>query len=94
MILLAVMVGLIFYTLYITYRVLKPNHLILSTTYDVLVYSLVNTESLRAINQDIEYLEDIEYTIYQKFNFKIFLLYLAYCFSEDFLENLHNELNS
>ena len=40
----------------------------------------------------MNYLNEIEYTIYKKFSFKTFLLYLCYCLNEQFEENLNNHL--
>lgn len=40
----------------------------------------------------MNYLNEVEYTIYKKFSFKTFLLYLCYCLNEQFKENLNNHL--
>lgn len=88
-ILLAVFVS----ALYIVYILLKPNHRIISTIIDVQTFQLINTEQLLLIEQiSMNYLEEVEYTIYKKFSFKTFLLYLCYCLNEQFKENLNNHL--
>lgn len=88
-ILLAVFVS----ALYIVYILLKPNHRIISTLIDVQTFQLINVEQFRLIEQiNIEYLNEVEYTIYKKFSFKTFLLYLCYCLNEQFEENLNNHL--
>lgn len=88
-ILLAVFVS----ALYVVYILLKPNHRIISTILDVRTFQLINAEQLLVLDQiSIDYLNEIEYTIYKKFSFKTFLLYLCYCFNEQFMENLENHL--
>lgn len=88
-ILLAVFVS----ALYVVYILLKPNHRIISTIIDVQVFQLINVEQLLLTGQiSIDYLNEIEYTIYKKFSFKTFLLYLCYCLNEQFKENLNNHL--
>lgn len=88
-ILLAVFVS----ALYIVYILLKPNHRIISTIIDVQTFQLINAEQLLLIEQiSMNYLEEVEYTIYKKFSFKTFLLYLCYCLNEQFEENLSNHL--
>lgn len=88
-ILLAVFVS----ALYVVYILLKPNHRIISTIIDVQTFQLINAEQFLLIEQISEnYLNEIEYTIYKKFSFKTFLLYLCYCLSEQFKENLNNHL--
>lgn len=88
-ILLAVFVS----ALYVVYILLKPNHRIISTIIDVQTFQLINTEQLLLIEQiSMNYLEEVEYTIYKKFSFKTFLLYLCYCLNEQFEENLSNHL--
>ena len=79
--------------LFVVYILLKPNHKIISTTIDVQTFQLINIEQFLLLEQiSIEYLNDIEYTIYKKFSFKTFLLYLCYCLNEQFEENLNNHL--
>lgn len=89
-ILLAVFVS----SLYVVYILLKPNHRIISTIIDVRTFQLINAEQFllfEQINQN--YLNEVEYTIYKKFSFKTFLLYLCYCLNEEqFEENLNNHL--
>lgn len=88
-ILLAVFVS----ALYVVYILLKPNHRIISTIIDVQTFQLINIEQfllLEQINQN--YLNEIEYTIYKKFSFKTFLLYLCYCLNEQSIEDLNNHL--
>lgn len=88
-ILLAVFVS----ALYVVYILLKPNHRIISTIIDVQTFQLINAEQfllLEQISQD--YLNEVEYTIYKKFSFKTFLLYLCYCLNEQFKENLNSHL--
>lgn len=88
-ILLAVFVS----ALYVVYILLKPNHRIISTIIDVQTFQLINTEQFLLIEQiSMNYLNEIEYTIYKKFSFKTFLLYLCYCLNEQFKENLDNHL--
>lgn len=88
-ILLAVFVS----ALYVVYILLKSNHRIISTIIDVQTFQLINAEQFLLLEQiDINYLNEIEYTIYKKFSFKTFLLYLCYCLNEQFEENLNNHL--
>lgn len=88
-ILLAVFVS----ALYVVYILLKPNHRIISTIIDVQTFQLINAEQFLLFEQISEdYLNEIEYTIYKKFSFKTFLLYLCYCLNEQFKENLNNHL--
>lgn len=88
-ILLAVFVS----ALYVVYILLKPNHRIISTIIDVQTFQLINVEQLLLIDQiNMDYLNEVEYTIYKKFSFKTFLLYLCYCLNEQFQENLNNHL--
>lgn len=88
-ILLAVFVS----ALYVVYILLKSNHRIISTTIDVQTFQLINEEQFLLLEQiSMKYLNDIEYTIYKKFSFKTFLLYLCYCLNEQFKENLNNHL--
>lgn len=79
--------------LFVVYILLKPNHRIISTIIDVQTFQLINTEQFLLIEQiNMKYLNEIEYTIYKKFSFKTFLLYLCYCLNEQFEENLNNHL--
>lgn len=88
-ILLAVFVS----ALYVVYILLKPNHRIISTVIDVQVFQLINVEQFLLLEQiSMDYLNEVEYTIYKKFSFKTFLLYLCYCLNEQFKENLNNHL--
>jgi hypothetical protein len=88
-ILLAVFVS----ALFVVYILLKPNHRIISTIIDVQTFQLINIEQFLLLKQiSIEYLNEVEYTIYKKFSFKTFLLYLCYCLNEQFEENLNNHL--
>lgn len=88
-ILLAVFVS----ALYIVYILLKSNHRIISTIIDVQTFQLINVEQFLLLEQiSMDYLNEIEYTIYKKFSFKTFLLYLCYCLNEQFKENLNNHL--
>lgn len=85
-ILLAVFVS----ALYVVYILLKSNHRIISTIID---FQLINVEQFLLIKQiNMNYLKEVEYTIYKKFSFKTFLLYLCYCLNEQFKENLNNHL--
>ena len=90
-ILLAVFVS----ALYIVYILLKSNHRIISTIIDVQkTFQLINVEQFLLTEQiSMNYLNEIEYTIYKKFSFKTFLLYLCYCLNEQFKENLNNHLS-
>lgn len=89
-ILLAVFVS----ALYVVYILLKSNHRIISTTIDVQqTFQLINAEQFLLIEQiSMNYLNEVEYTIYKKFSFKTFLIYLCYCLNEQFKENLNNHL--
>lgn len=88
-ILLAVFVS----ALYVVYILLKPNHRIISTLIDVQTFQLINVEQFLLFEQiSMNYLNEIEYTIYKKFSFKTFLLYLCYCLNEQFIKNLNNHL--
>lgn len=87
-ILLAVFVS----ALYVVYILLK-NHRIISTIINVQTFQLINAEQFLLIEQiNKNYLNEVEYTIYKKFSFKTFLLYLCYCLNEQFKENLNNHL--
>lgn len=88
-ILLAVFVS----ALYVVYILLKPNHRIISTVVQVQTFQLINIEQFLLLEQiSMNYLNEVEYTIYKKFSFKTFLLYLCYCLNEQFEENLSNHL--
>lgn len=88
-ILLAVFVS----ALYVVYILLKSNHRIISTIIDVQTFQLINVEQFLLLEQiSMNYLNEVEYTIYKKFSFKTFLLYLCYCLNEQFKENLNNHL--
>lgn len=88
-ILLAVFVS----ALYVVYILLKSNHRIISTIIHVQTFQLINTEQFSLIEQiSMNYLNEVEYTVYKKFSFKTFLLYLCYCLNEQFKENLNNHL--
>lgn len=79
--------------LYVVYILLKSNHRIISTIIDVQTFQLINVEQFLLIEQiSMNYLNEVEYTIYKKFSFKTFLLYLCYCLDEQFEENLNNHL--
>lgn len=79
--------------LFVVYILLKPNHRIISTVIDVQTFQLINIEQFLLIDQiSMKYLNEVEYTIYKKFSFKTFLLYLCYCLDEQFEENLNNHL--
>lgn len=79
--------------LFVVYILLESNHRIISTTIDVPTFQLINIEQFILIEQvDMKYLSEIEYTIFFKFSFKTFLLYLCYCLNEQFKENLSNHL--
>lgn len=79
--------------LFVVYILLKSNHRIVSTLIDVQTFQLINVEQFLLLEQiSIEYLNEVEYTIYKKFSFKTFLLYLCYCLNEQFEENLNNHL--
>lgn len=79
--------------LFVVYILLKSNHRIISTIIDVQTFQLINVEQFSLIEQiSMNYLNEVEYTIYKKFSFKTFLLYLCYCLNEQFKENLNNHL--
>ena len=91
LILLIILLAVFVSALYVVYILLKPNHRIISTIIDVQTFQLINVEQLLLLEQiSIEYLNEVEYTIYKKFSFKTFLLYLCYCLNEQFKENLNN----
>lgn len=88
-ILLAVFVS----ALYVVYILLKSSHRIISTIINVQTFQLINVEQFLLLEQiSMNYLNEVEYTIYKKFSFKTFLLYLCYCLNEQFRENLNNHL--
>lgn len=79
--------------LFVVYILLKSNHKIISTNIDVQTFQLINVEQFLLLDQiSMNYLNEVEYTIYKKFSFKTFLLYLCYCLNEQFEENLNNHL--
>ena len=79
--------------LFVVYILLKSNHRIISTIIDVQTFQLINVEQFLLLEQiSMKYLNEVEYTIYKKFSFKTFLLYLCYCLNEQFEENLNNHL--
>lgn len=79
--------------LFVVYILLKSNHRIISTIIDVQTFQLINIEQFILLEQiSMKYLNEVEYTIYKKFSFKTFLLYLCYCLNEQFEENLNNHL--
>lgn len=79
--------------LFVVYILLKSNHRIISTVIDVQTFQLINIEQFLLLEQvSMKYLNEVEYTIYKKFSFKTFLLYLCYCLNEQFQENLNNHL--
>lgn len=93
MLLIFILLAVFVSALYVVYILLKSNHKIISTTIDVQTFQLINVEQLLLLDQiSMDYLNEIEYTIYKKFSFKTFLLYLCYCLDEQFEENLKNHL--
>lgn len=93
LILLVILLAVFVSALYVVYILLKPNHRIISTIIDVHTFQLINVEQFLLFEQiSKDYLNKIEYTIYKKFSFKAFLLYLCYCLNEQFKENLNNYL--
>lgn len=95
LILFVILLSVFVSALYIVYILLKPNHRIISTIIDVQTFQLINVEQLLLLEQiSMDYLNEVEYTIYKKFSFKTFLLYLCYCLNEQFKENLNNHLVS
>lgn len=79
--------------LFVVYILLKSNHRIISTIIDVQTFQLINIEQFLLLEQiSMKYLNEVEYTIYKKFSFKTFLLYLCYCLNEQFEKNLNNHL--
>lgn len=85
LILFVILLSVFVSALYVVYILLKSNHRIISTIIDVQTFQLINQISMN-------YLNEVEYTIYKKFSFKTFLLYLCYCLNEQFKENLSNHL--
>nr|UWG26611.1 MAG: hypothetical protein [Bacteriophage sp.] len=91
--LLVILLAVFVSALYVVYILLKSNHRIISTIIDVQTFQLINAEQFLLIEQiSKNYLNEVEYTIYKKFSFKTFLLYLCYCLNEQFKENLNNHL--
>ena len=93
MLLIFILLAVFVSALYVVYILLKSNHRIISTIIDVQTFQLINVEQFLLLDQiSMDYLNEIEYTIYKKFSFKTFLLYLCYCLNEQFKENLNNHL--
>lgn len=93
MLLFVILLAVFVSALYVVYILLKPNHRIISTIIDVQTFQLINVEQFLLIEQiSMNYLNEVEYTIYKKFSFKTFLLYLCYCLNEQFIKNLNNHL--
>lgn len=93
MLLIFILLAVFVSALYVVYILLKSNHRIISTIIDVQTFQLINVEQFLLLEQiSMDYLNEIEYTIYKKFSFKTFLLYLCYCLNEQFKENLNNHL--
>lgn len=93
MVLIVILLAVFVSALYVVYILLKSNHRIISTIIDVQTFQLINVEQFLLLEQiSMDYLNEIEYTIYKKFSFKTFLLYLCYCLNEQFEENLNNHL--
>lgn len=93
LILVVILLAVFVSALYVVYILLKPNHRIISTLIDVQTFQLISAEQFLLLKQiNMDYLNEIEYTIYKKFSFKTFLLYLCYCLNEQFEENLNNHL--
>ena len=93
LILFVILLSVFVSALYVVYILLKSSHRIISTVIDVQTFQLINVEQFLLLEQiSMNYLNDIEYTIYKKFSFKTFLLYLCYCLNEQFKENLNNHL--
>lgn len=90
LILLVILLAVFVSALYVVYIL---NHRIISTIIDVQIFQLINVEQFLLLEQiNMKYLNEVEYTIYKKFSFKTFLLYLCYCLNEQFEENLNNHL--
>ena len=93
MLLIFILLAVFVSALYVVYILLKSNHRIISTIIDVQTFQLINVEQFLLLEQiSMNYLNEVEYTIYKKFSFKTFLLYLCYCLNEQFKENLNNHL--
>lgn len=93
LILFIILLAIFVSALYVVYILLNPNHRIISTIINVQTFQLINVEQFLLIEQiSMNYLNEVEYTIYKKFSFKTFLLYLCYCLNEQFKENLNNHL--
>lgn len=90
LILFVILLSVFVSALYVVYILLKSNHRIISTIIDVQTFQLINVLLIEQISMN--YLNEVEYTIYKKFSFKTFLLYLCYCLNEQFKENLSNHL--
>ena len=78
--------------LFVVYILLKSYHRIISTLIDVQTFQLINVEQSLFEQISMNYLNEVEYTIYKKFSFKTFLLYLCYCLNEQFEKDLNNHL--
>lgn len=93
LILFVILLAIFVSALYVVYILLKSNHRIISTIINVQTFQLINAEQFLLLDQiSMNYLNEVEYTIYKKFSFKTFLLYLCYCLNEQFKENLSNHL--
>lgn len=93
LILFIILLSVFVSALYVVYILLKSKYRIISTIIDVQTFQLINVEQFLLIEQiSMNYLNEVEYTIYKKFSFKTFLLYLCYCLNEQFKENLNNHL--
>lgn len=93
LILFVILLAIFVSALYVVYILLRSNHRIISTIIDVQTFQLINVEQFLLIEQiSMNYLNEVEYTIYKKFSFKTFLLYLCYCLNEQFKENLNRHL--
>ena len=93
LILLVISLAVFVSALFVVYIILKPGHRIISTIIDVQTFQLINIEQFLLFDQiSMKYLNEVEYTIYKKFSFKTFLLYLCYCLDEQFMKNLNNHL--
>lgn len=94
MLLFVILLAVFVSALYVVYILLKPNHRIISTIIDVQTFQLINTEQFLLLEQiGKDYLNEVEYTIYKRFSFKTFLLYLCYCLDEQFIKDLDNHLS-
>ena len=76
LILFVILLSVFVSALYVVYILLKSNHRIISTIIDVKTFQLINAEQFLLLEQiSMNYLNEVEYTIYKNFSFKTFFLH-------------------